>query len=82
MTVANQNYVCNRIESKLDSGNACYHSVQNPLSSSLLHTNVKLKVYRTVLCFCDVFHILQAFLTNFGSMDFNECNVAYRPVAR
>ena len=30
-------------------GNACYHSVQNLLSSSLLSKNLKLKIYRTIL---------------------------------
>jgi len=28
-------------------GNACYHSVQNLLSSSLLPQNLKIKIYRT-----------------------------------
>jgi len=32
----------------LKSGNACYHSVQNILSSSLLSKNIKIKIYRTV----------------------------------
>jgi len=31
------------------SGNACYHSVQNLLSSSLLSKNLKIKIYRTVI---------------------------------
>jgi len=34
--------------SRLKSGNACYHSVQNSLSSSLLSKNFKIKIYRTV----------------------------------
>ena len=29
-------------------GNACYHSVQNVLSSSLLSKNLKIKIYRTI----------------------------------
>jgi hypothetical protein len=28
---------------------ACYHSVQNLLSSSLLSKNIKLKIYRTII---------------------------------
>jgi hypothetical protein len=36
-------------ESRLKSGNACYHSVQNLLSSSLLSKNVKIKIYRTIM---------------------------------
>ena len=31
------------------SGNACYHSVQNLLSSSLLSKNLKIKKYRTII---------------------------------
>jgi len=36
-------------KSRLKSGNACYHSVQNLLSSSLLSKNIKIKIYRTVI---------------------------------
>ena len=28
---------------------ACYHSVQNPLSSSLLSKNLEIKIYRTII---------------------------------
>jgi len=35
-TLANHNYIQEEIKSRLKSWNACYHSVQNPLSSSLL----------------------------------------------
>ena len=31
------------------SGNACYHSVQNLLSSRLLSKNLKIKIYRTII---------------------------------
>jgi hypothetical protein len=37
------------ISSRLNSGNACYHSVQSLLSSRLLSTNVKVKVYKTII---------------------------------
>jgi hypothetical protein len=37
------------IKSRLKSGNACYHSVQNLLSSRLLSKNTKIRVYRTIL---------------------------------
>jgi hypothetical protein len=37
------------IKSRLNSGNACYHAVQNPLSSLLLSTNVKIKTYKTII---------------------------------
>jgi hypothetical protein len=35
-TVTNQNLIQEEIKRRLHSGNACYHSVQNPLSSRLL----------------------------------------------
>jgi hypothetical protein len=36
MTVINQNLIHEKIKRRLNSGNACYHSVQNLLSSPLL----------------------------------------------
>jgi hypothetical protein len=36
MTITNQNFIQEEIKSILGSGNACYHSVQNFLSSRLL----------------------------------------------
>jgi hypothetical protein len=33
----------------VEAGNACYHSVQNLLSSSLLSNNLKTKIYRTII---------------------------------
>ena len=46
-TLTNQNYIAEEIQSRLSSGNACYHSVQNLLSSRLLSKNLKIKIYRT-----------------------------------
>jgi hypothetical protein len=43
-TLTNQNSIHEEIKSRLKSGNACYHSVQNLLSSSLLSKNVKIKI--------------------------------------
>ena len=37
------------MKSRLNSGNACYHSVQNPFSSSLLPKKLKIKIYRTII---------------------------------
>jgi hypothetical protein len=37
------------MKSGLKSGNACYHSVQDILSSSLLSKNTKIKIYRTII---------------------------------
>jgi len=33
----------------MKSGNSCYHSVQNLLSSSWLSKNLKIKIYRTII---------------------------------
>ena len=48
-TLTNQNSNQEETKSLLKSGNACYHSVQNPLSFSLLPKNIKIKQYRTVI---------------------------------
>jgi len=48
-TSTNQNSIPEEIKSRLRSGNACYHSVQNLLSSRLLSKNLKLKIYRTII---------------------------------
>ena len=47
--LTNQNSIQEEIKSRLRSGNACYHSVQNLLSSSLLSKNLKIKIYRNVI---------------------------------
>ena len=36
-------------QSRLRSGNVCYHSVQNLLSSRLLSKNLKIKIYRIII---------------------------------
>jgi len=46
-TLLNQNSIQEEIKSRLKPGNACYHSVQNLLPSSLLTKN--LKIYRTII---------------------------------
>jgi hypothetical protein len=48
-TLTNQSSVQEKIESRLKSGNACYHSVQKLSSSSLLYKNLKIKIYRTII---------------------------------
>jgi len=37
------------MKSRLKSGNACYHSVQNLLSSNLLSINIKVQLYRSII---------------------------------
>ena len=46
-TLTNLNSIQEEIKSRLNSGNACYHLVQNLLFSSLLPKNLKIKIYRT-----------------------------------
>jgi sorting nexin-29 len=48
-TVTNQNMIHEEIKSRLNSGNACYHSVQNFLSSQLLSKNLKIRIYKTII---------------------------------
>ena len=48
-TLTNQNSIEAEIKNRLKSGNACYHSVQNLLSPSLLSKNIKIKIYRTII---------------------------------
>jgi len=48
-TLRNQNSMQEEMKNRLKSGNACYHSVQNFLSSSFLSRNVKVKIHRTII---------------------------------
>ena len=48
-TIMHPNSILEEIKSRLKSGNACYHSVQNLLSSSLLYKNLKIKIYRIII---------------------------------
>jgi hypothetical protein len=42
--VMNQNLIQEEIKRRLNSGNSCYHSVQNLLSSRLLSKNLKIRI--------------------------------------
>jgi hypothetical protein len=48
-TLTNQNDIHDEIKRRLNSGNACYYSVQNLLSSHLISKNIKIKIYKTVI---------------------------------
>ena len=52
-TLKNPNCIHKEIKSRLKSGNACYHSVQNLLPPSLLFKNIKIKtqIYNSACCF-------------------------------
>jgi hypothetical protein len=47
-TQTHQNDIHDEIKSTLNSGNACYYSVQNILSSRLISKQLKIKIYKTV----------------------------------
>jgi hypothetical protein len=47
-TLTDQNCMQEEIKSRLNSGNACYHSVQSLLSFRLSR-NVKVKIYKTII---------------------------------
>jgi hypothetical protein len=48
-TLTDQNCMHEKVNSRLNSGNACYHSVQSLLSSRLLSRNVKVKIHKTII---------------------------------
>jgi hypothetical protein len=48
-TVTNQHLIQEEIKRGLSPGNACYHSVQNLLSSRLLCTNMQIKMYKIII---------------------------------
>jgi hypothetical protein len=45
----NQNSIQDENKISLKSGNTCYYSVQNLLSSSVLSKNIEVKIQRTVI---------------------------------
>jgi hypothetical protein len=48
-TLTDQICIHEEIKSRLNSGNACYHAVQNLLSSRLLSKKVEIKIYETIM---------------------------------
>jgi hypothetical protein len=53
-TLTDRNSSQEEIKTKLKSGNACYHSVQNRLSSVSLSSNTKIKIYRNRILVVDL----------------------------
>jgi hypothetical protein len=53
-TVTNQNSILGEIK-RLNSDNACYHSVQNLLFSHLLSKNLKIRIYKTMILPVDLY---------------------------
>jgi hypothetical protein len=61
-TITNQNLIQEKVKRRSNSVNACYHLVQNLLSSRLLLKNVKIRIYKTiilpvVLCGCETWSL-------------------------
>jgi len=54
-SLMNENSIHEEIQSILKSGNACYHSVQNLLSSNLLSKKIKTKIQRTIILLAVLF---------------------------
>jgi hypothetical protein len=48
-TITNQKLIQEEIKRRLNSGNACYHSVQNLLSPRQLSKNIKIRIYKTII---------------------------------
>jgi hypothetical protein len=48
-TVMNQNLIQEEIRRRLNSGNSCYHSAQNILSSGLLSKNIRIRFYKAII---------------------------------
>src|SRR5215475_1528520 len=49
VTLTDQTSIQEEIKSSLNLGNACYHSVQNLLSSRLLSKNLKINIFRIII---------------------------------
>jgi hypothetical protein len=49
MTVTNHNLIQEGIKKRLNSGNVCYHSVQNLLTSHLMYKNTQIRTYKTII---------------------------------
>jgi hypothetical protein len=46
---SNQNLIQEDIKRKLNTSNACYHSIQNLSSSRLPYKNIKIRTYKTII---------------------------------
>ena len=47
--LTNQNSIQEEYTRRLKSGNACYHSVQNLLTSNMQSKTIKIKIYRNII---------------------------------
>jgi hypothetical protein len=49
-TITNQNLVQKEIKRRMNSPNACYHSIQKPLPSYILSKNIIIWTYKPIIC--------------------------------
>jgi hypothetical protein len=49
MTVTDKNWIQEEIKGRLNSADACYHSMHSLLSSHPLSKNVKIRIYETII---------------------------------
>jgi hypothetical protein len=61
--LTDQNYRYEEIKSRLNFGNACYHSVQSLLSSRLLSRNLKVETHKTIILLVVLYGCETWFLT-------------------
>jgi hypothetical protein len=54
-TLTDQNCIHEALKSRLNSGNACYPSIQSLLSSRLLSSNLNVKIYKTTILPFDLY---------------------------
>jgi hypothetical protein len=54
-TITNKNLIKEEIKRRLNSGNACYHSVQNLLSSHLMSKHIKIRIHKTIILPVDLY---------------------------
>jgi hypothetical protein len=47
-TVTNKNLIQEEIKRRVNSSNACYHSVRNLFPSRLLSKNIKIRIYKSI----------------------------------
>jgi hypothetical protein len=64
-TVINQNLIRKEMKKRLNSSNACYHSVQKRLSSCLLSRSIKIRIYKTIIYIFIIYNSTKIVLEGF-----------------
>jgi hypothetical protein len=66
MTETNQNYIHDKIKSRLKMWNASHHSVLNLLSSHIFSRNAKIKMYKTTVLPYEIFMVVKVWIVFFS----------------